>query len=45
MRALDLPAPCQNPRPVVVEAVSGRRHLPVLAEPDEDADAGPLIIS
>ena len=39
----DLPAPCQNPRPVVVEAVSDRRHLPVLA--DEDADAGPLVIS
>ena len=44
LRALDLPAPCPNPRPVVVEAVSGRRHLPLVAERDEDADAGPLTI-
>ena len=45
MGTLDLPAPCQNPRPVVVEAVSSCRHIPILAERDEDADAGPLIIS
>ena len=45
MGALDLPAPCENSRPVVVEAVRGRRRLPLIAEPDEDVDAGPPIIS
>ena len=47
MRTLDLPAPSQNARPVIVEAVGSRgsrRQLPVLADGDEDADVGPLII-
>ena len=44
MRTLDLPAPSQNARPVIVEAVSSRRQLPVLADGDEDADVGPLTI-
>ena len=42
---LHLPAPNQRFRPVVVQAVGGHGPLPLDAEPDDDADPGPLVIS
>ena len=43
--ASDLPAAPHDPRPVVVAALGGDRNLPVEAEPDDDHERGPLVIS
>ena len=43
--ASDLPALPRDLRPVIVAAVGGDRNLPLDAEPHDDHDAGPLVIS